>query len=241
MYFCGWDSDVPVEFENIEGRTATFTMPASDVEISAKFKPLGPDKPKPSGGSSTSITPSHSSSSSDVSAKTETAQKIRAELNADNSLTVDWDKITGVSKYGLYYEKNGKNVKVIETTKNKVTIRNAKNNFTYKFKLKYVISGQTVDAPAGYTAELKVYYKPVLKLIQKNSKITASWNPVPNAEYYKVYKVVNGKLKFVAKTTKTAVRFTGKPGKTYTYSVSAVVGGKETELTKSDRKSIKVK
>ena len=166
---------------------------------------------------------------------------MRAVMNDDNSVTVSWNKISGASKYILYYEKDGKDVKVIETAKNKITIKTAKNNFTYRFKLKYVTSGQTFEAPASYTADLKVYYKPVLKLTQKNGKVTASWKKITGAEYYKVYKVVNGKLKLVTETTKTVVRFTGKSGKTYTYSVSAVVGGKETELTKSDRKSIKVK
>ena len=52
---------------------------------------------------------------------------------------------------------------------------------------------------------------------------------------------MNGKLKFVTETTKKAVRFSAKSGKTYTYTVSSVVNNTETKLTKSDRKSIKVK
>ena len=115
MYFYDWTSDAEVAFENSGEKTTTFTMPAEDVEIAANFMPLGPDKPKPSGGSSGGTTPSHSSSSSDVSGKTESAQKLRAVLNADNSLTVDWDKISGASKYILYYEKDGKDVKVART------------------------------------------------------------------------------------------------------------------------------
>ena len=237
--FTGWTSE-DVVFKDASLPTTTFVMPIKNVTVTANYDaPYNKPVPAPSGGSTT---PSHSSSSSsDVSGTSASGQKLRAVLNSNNSLTVDWDKISGASKYILYYEKNGKDVKVIETAKNKVTIKTAKNNFTYKFKLKYITSGQTLDAPTGYTATLKSYYKPAVKLTQKNGKVTASWKKVPGADSYKVYKVVNGKLKFVTETTKNAVRFSAKSGKTYTYTVSAVVNNTETKLTKSDRKSIKVK
>ena len=240
--FTGWTSE-DVEFANPSAETTTFVMPDKAVTATANFKgegtPYIKPVPAPSGGSAT---PSHSSSSSsDVSGTSASGQKLRAVLNSNNSLTVDWDKISGASKYILYYEKDGKDVKVIETKNNKVTIKTAKNNFTYKFKLKYITSGQTLDAPTGYTATLKSYYKPAVKLTQKDGKVTASWKKVPGADSYKVYKVVNGKLKFVTETTKNAVRFSAKSGSTVTYSVSAVVGGNETKLTKGDRVSIKVK
>ena len=236
--FTGWTSD-DVVFKDASAPTTTFVMPIKNVTVKANYDaPYIKPVPAPSGGSTT---PSHSSSSSDVSGTSASGQKLRAVLNADNSLTVDWDKISGASKYILYYEKDGKDVKVIETKNNKITMKTAKNGFTYKFRLKYITSGQTLDAPTGYTATLKVYYKPIVKLTQKDGKVTAKWAKVPGAEYYKVYRVVNGKLKYVTKTTKTSVRFKATKGKTVTYTVSAVVGGKETELTKSDRKSIKVK
>ena len=240
--FTGWTSE-DVEFANPSAETTTFVMPNKAVTATANFKgegtPYIKPVPAPSGGSAT---PSHSSSSSsDVSGTSASGQKLRAVLNSNNSLTVDWDKISGASKYILYYEKDGKDVKVIETKNNKVTIKTAKNNFTYKFKLQYITSGQTLDAPTGYTATLKSYYKPAVKLTQKDGKVTASWKKVPGADSYKVYKVVNGKLKFVTETTKNAVRFSAKSGSTVTYSVSAVVGGNETKLTKGDRVSIKVK
>ncbi len=195
---------------------------------------------QPSGGEQPSPAGSGSGSSTDTSAAA-AKEMMRAVMNDDNSVTVSWNKISGASKYILYYEKDGKDVKVIETAKNKVTIKTAKNNFTYKFKLKYITSGQTLDAPAGYKAELKSYYKPAVKLTQKDGKVTASWKKVPDAESYKVYKVVNGKLKFVTETTKNAVRFSVKSGSTYTYSVSAVVNGEETTLLKSDRADITIK
>ncbi len=222
------------------GPSIPATMPAEDLVITARWSDDAThdsSKPAASGGSS---------SSSDVSGTGENKNdqstvKMWAKLNDDHSVTVGWDKISGASKYILYYEKDGKEVQVTETAKTKITMKTAKNGFTYKFRLKYITSGQTLDAPTDYTANLKVYYKPIVKLTQKDGKVTAKWAKVPGAEYYKVYKVVNGKLKYVTKTTKTAVRFTVNSGKTYTFSVSAVVGGKETVLTKSDRKSIKVK
>lgn len=166
--------------------------------------------------------------------------KMQALYGDDHSITVSWDKITGASKYILYYEKNDKDIKVAETAKNKASIKNAKNNFTYKFKLKYIADGQTLDAPAGCTAKLKVYYKPAIKLTQKNNTLTVSWAKVEGADSYKIYKVVKGKLKLVTETTKTKASFKAVKGKTYTYAVSAVTDSVETKLTKSDRRSIKV-
>ncbi len=195
---------------------------------------------QPSGGEQSAPAGSGSGSSTDTSAAA-AKEMMRAVMNDDNSVTVSWNKISGASKYILYYEKDGKDVKVIETAKNKITIKTAKNNFTYRFKLKYVTGGQTFDAPAGYKAELKSYYKPAVKLTQKDGKVTASWKKVPDADSYKVYKAVNGKLKFVAETTKNAVRFSVKSGSNYTYSVSAVVNGEETPLLKSDRADITIK
>ena len=49
--------------------------------------------------------------------KNASGQKLRAVLNADNSLTFDWDKISGASKYILYYEKDGKDVLTVHAVR----------------------------------------------------------------------------------------------------------------------------
>ena len=231
LRFVGWRPSIPA------------TMPAEDLVITALWSDdatRSNARPEETSGGSSAPTFSDVSGSDETKINQST-QKMWAQLNDDNSVTVGWDKISGASKYVLYYVKDGEEVQVTETAKTKITMKTAKNGFTYKFRLKYITSGQTLDAPTGYTANLKVYYKPIVKLTQKDGKVTAKWAKVTGAEYYKVYKVVNGKLKLVTETTKTAVRFTGKSGKTYTYTVSAVVNNTETKLTKSDRKSIKVK
>ncbi|MBQ3841677.1 MAG: hypothetical protein II820_03185 [Ruminiclostridium sp.] len=212
------------------------------ITVTAKWVTLDYEprvKPTPSSGSGS--TSSGSSSSSDVSGSSETNVKMWAQLNDDNSITVGWNKISAVSKYVLYYEKDGKQVKITETSKTKVLIKNAKNNFTYKFTLKVKQGGDIIDAPTGYKISFNCYYKPVVKLTAKDGKVTASWKKVTGAEKYRVYKLVNGKLKLVAETTKNAVRFNVKSGKTYTYAVSALVNDGWTKLVKSDRASIKVK
>ena len=231
LRFVGWRPSIPA------------TMPAEDLVITALWSDDATrNNARPEETSGGSSAPTFSDvSGSDETKINQSTQKMWAQLNDDNSVTVGWDKISGASKYVLYYEKDGKEVQVTETAKTKITMKTAKNGFTYKFRLKYITSGQTLDAPTGYTANLKVYYKPIVKLTQKDGKVTAKWAKVTGAEYYKVYKVVNGKLKLVTETTKTAVRFKATKGKTYTYTVSAVVDGVETPLVKSDRKSIKVK
>ena len=168
------------------------------------------------------------------------AVKMRAQLGSDNSLTVSWDKISGAEKYILYYEMDGKNVKLGETSKTKLTLKNAANDFTYKFSLKVKKGSRISDASAGYKLSFNVYYKPAVKLTCKNSKITVSWKKVTGAEKYRVYKLVNGKLKLVSETAKNTVTYGKiKSGETYTYAVTAYVNGKWTTLSKSDRASVK--
>jgi fibronectin type 3 domain-containing protein len=82
---------------------------------------------------------------------------------------------------------------------------------------------------------------PKLTTAEKNGKssITIRWDKVPGAAKYRVYKYVNGKLRLVTGTTKTAVKITGtKSGRKYTYAVKAFVNGKWTTVTKDDLKSI---
>ena len=78
-------------------------------------------------------------------------------------------------------------------------------------------------------------YKPIVSLTANEGSITIRWSNVENAEKYKVFKYVNGKLKLVTETAKRAIRITGtKAGKEYSYAVKAYVDGKWTTVYTSD-------
>ena len=62
------------------------------------------------------------------------------------------------------------------------------------------------------------------------------------AEEYKIYKVVNGKLKLLATTKGTSARINGvKSGTAYTYAVKALVNGEWTTVKASDVVSVTAK
>ncbi len=112
LYFYNWGSDVVVEFENIGDRSTTFKMPASDVMIAAFFGTISrPVIPKPSGGSSTSITPSP--------AWTEPSKDTEADIpvlsitgvqDARNQSALSWNNVPGATNYSLYVKVGGKYV-----------------------------------------------------------------------------------------------------------------------------------
>ncbi len=170
-----------------------------------------------------------------VSSTNEITPKMWAVLNDDNSVTVSWEKIKNASSYILYVEKNGKAVKLTETKGREVTLKNAKNDTTYKFSLKYTRNGSTFSAPKGYKANLRVYYKPtVTATAAKDGKILLKWNKVANADKYVIYRVNgSGKLVRAGTTSKTAARIAAKSSDTG-YVVRASVNGKLTKVTKTD-------
>ena len=97
------------------------------------------------------------------------------------------------------------------------------------------------DTSAEKPAE-KVYTKPEVKLTANDGSISLKWEPVKDAEKYRVYKYVNGKLRLLTETDKRAVRITGtKAGKEYTFAVKALVNGKWTKVYTKDLVSITAK
>ena len=81
-----------------------------------------------------------------------------------------------------------------------------------------------------------------MKLTANEDSITIRWDKVPEAEKYRVYKCINGKLKLVGETTKRSVRINvTKSGKEYSYAVKAYVNGEWTKVYKSDLVTVTAK
>ena len=114
--------------------------------------------------------------------------------------------------------------------------------------VQYTINGKLSAEKDSFKISKKIYYKPAVTLSTSKDDTTGRsfvklrWTKVEGASKYRVYKIVNDKLRLVTETTKCSVRINGtESGRNYTYSVSACVNGEWTILKKSDRVSITAK
>ena len=89
---------------------------------------------------------------------------------------------------------------------------------------------------------MKIYYKPAVKATAAKGSITLKWNKVEGASKYRVFKVVDGKLKLLTEITKRSVKINGtKAGREYTYAVKAYIDGKWTKVYTTDLVSVTAK
>ncbi len=141
-----------------------------------------------------------------------------------------------------YDSKTGKFTKTGTLKADKIENIKKANNVTEDFMVKHTVNGKESAENNSYKVSVKIYYKPAVKITANNGSIMLRWSKVPGAEKYRVYKYVNGKLRFVTETEKRAVRITGtKAGKEYSYAVKALVDGKWTKVYTSDIATVTAK
>ena len=152
-----------------------------------------------------------------------------------NTVTLSWDEIQKAEKYYVYQYKDGRYVKIKTTTDTSVTLKGLKNGETYKFLVRYSIGRKLSPMTYSYNITVKVYYKPIAKAASTDNSVKLTWQAVPNAEKYAIYKYVDGKAVKLCETDKPAVRINNlTPDTEYQYIVRAYVDGKWTTMTKSD-------
>ena len=159
-----------------------------------------------------------------------------------NTVTLKWDKVEKADKYYVYQYKNGKYVKIKTTSDTSVTLKGLKNGETYKFLVRYTINGRL--SPTAYSSKftVKVYYKPLPKATATKNSVKLTWDAVPEAEKYAIYKYVDGKAVKLAEIKGTSVKINKLSSDTeYKYIVRAYVDGKWTTMLKSDIVTVKTK
>ena len=163
-------------------------------------------------------------------------EDLTVNAEADGStVTLSWDEVQKAEKYYVYQYKDGRYVKIKTTTDTSVTLKGLKNGETYKFLVRYSIGRKLSPMTYSYNITVKVYYKPIVKAASTENSIKLTWQAVPNAEKYAIYKYVDGKAVKLCETEKLAVRINKlTPDTEYQYIVRAYVDGKWTTMTKSD-------
>ena len=142
-----------------------------------------------------------------------------------------------------YDSKTGKFTKTGTLAADKIDSVVKANNVTNDFMVKIKDQNGKESAESNsYKVSVKVYYKPAVRVTANKGSITIRWNKVPEAQKYRIYKYVNGRLKLVTETDKLALRVNGtKAGNAYTYAVRALVNGNWTKVYKSDMVSVTAK
>ena len=159
-----------------------------------------------------------------------------------NKVKLTWDAAPGAESYTVYIRKNGKYKKFKTTSKAALTVTGLANGKAYEFLIRYSVDGKLSEIADSYKVSVTAKYKPIVSLTANEGGITIRWSKVENAEKYKVFKYVNGKLKLVTETAKRSVRINGtKAGKQYSYAVKAYVDGKWTTVSTSDIATVKAK
>ena len=178
-----------------------------------------------------------------ISAPSVFTENLTVNAEADGStVTLRWDEVQKAGKYYVYQYKDGKYVKIKTTTDTSVMLKGLKNGETYKFLVRYSIGGKLSPMTYSYKITVKVYYKPIAKATSAENSVKLTWQAVPNAEKYAVYKYVDGKAVKLCETEKLAVRINKlTPDTEYQYIVRAYVYGEWTSMKKSDIVTIKTK
>lgn len=163
-------------------------------------------------------------------------------LVSGSTVTLKWNGIKNADKYTVYQYRNGKYVKVKSTADTSVTFKKLKNGETYKFLVRYTINGRLSPKAYSGNAAVKVYYKPLTKATATQNSIKLTWEAVPEAKKYAVYRSADGKVVKLTETKKCSVKINKlSPDTEYSYIVRAYVDGKWTTMLKSDIVTVKTK
>ena len=163
-----------------------------------------------------------------------TYEKLRIDVETDeSSVTLSWNSIGGAKGYKVYvYDSDDALISVKKTDETTFTFRKLTNGETYRFVVKYTLSGRSYLSNYSDEAKVTIMYKPFVKVSAGFGSVKLSWEAVEGAEKYAVYKINDGRAVKLTETTKLSVRIsTSEEG---IYGVKAYVNGKWTTLTTSD-------
>ena len=163
-----------------------------------------------------------------------TYEKLHIDVKTDEStVTLSWEAISGAKGYKVYvYDSDDALISIKKTDETTITFKKLTNGETYRFVVKYTLSGRSYLSNYSDEAKVTIMYKPFVKVSAGFGSVKLSWEAVEGAEKYAVYKINDGRAVKLTETTKLSVRIsTSEEG---IYGVKAYVNGKWTTLTTSD-------
>ena len=205
-------------------------------------KPYIPSIPTPPTRPTTPVTPSVPEKTEEVK-ETVIPEKPSFSAAVENGKAViSWSKIDGAESYNIYQYANGKYVLLGSTKKTSFRIGGLKDNKTYKLLVAAVNKKGESEYSKADIITVDGSGKPVnpdVSAVLKNGKAVLSWEKVPGAESYNIYRYKNGKYTLLGTTEKTSFRIGGlKKDRTYKFVVSAVNETGESRYKKASTVSV---
>ena len=143
--------------------------------------------------------------------------------NTAEGVQIDWDKVTGATKYRVYYYSgtDGNWVRLAETTGTSYTYK-AKEGSTYYYTVK-AFSGNTYWSSYRKDVTFTRLTEPDFTLTNEENGVKISWDKVSGASKYRVYcrSGTTGDWTRLTETTSTGYTYKAKAGSTYYYTVKA--------------------
>ena len=174
------------------------------------------------------------------------APKLTSVQAVNSGIQIDWGKVTGASKYRVFYKNSsGGWTKITDTTSTSYTWTDAKIGTKYIFTVRCLSSDGAKYTSWFDSAGLGITYvsAPKISSVTSNtSGITINWGSVSGAEKYRVfYKTGSSDWLWIADTTSTSCTWTGaKNGTTYSFTVRCVTKDGKSYAGGYDSKGISI-
>ena len=173
----------------------------------------------------------------------QTVSNLKQTAITTSSVTIAWDKISGVTGYKVY-KLNSKNTwALLTTTKNtSYTDKTLSLGETAQYKVRAYTTASSKTYYGAYSSVLKVTVAkpgsvPKLSATSAEKYITLTWTKAENANGYKVYLFDSKTGKFAEKASVTALtaKITGLTANTeYKFAVKAYFKNTDGKITYSD-------
>ncbi len=159
-----------------------------------------------------------------------------------NKVSIEWEKVEGVTYYRVFKKDGDKWKRLADTKSLSFTDYNAtigkENCYTVRClsdSKKSYISSYYSD---NFVANIPLLETPYIKsATSTNNGVKLTWDKVDGASYYRVFKKTSSGWKAIKTTSKTSFTDSGAVrGKKYTYTVRCVSGDKKYYTSKYDKK-----
>ena len=161
---------------------------------------------------------------------------LKSAVNSANGIKLAWESMEGAVQYKIYRSTDGTNYKYYSSTVNTCFTNTSVDSGTkYYYKIKAVSQVNGTDFVSKYsnvTSAVRLS-APTTEVTPSASNIKLSWNAVPGADIYYIYRSMDGRnFTRYDKTSKTAYTNTKvEAGIAYYYKVKAVQNAEDKTYT----------